>query len=147
MQPMYSVSSMSNQPIHILLKDGVFCSFLFPEAKQMLTEITKSFQESLRQQSLPKHKLRVTSMIRSKSAQKRLTKSDLPTPYGYGYTFSISHHHFFKINLVRDDIDGQILKDTFEKVLIQKRANNKIFVYSDKESSFFTITLRCPSSK
>ena len=121
--------------------------FLFPEAKDMLVEITDDFKEALKKQSLPKHKLRVTSLVRSTAAQKRLTKSDKPTPYWYGYTFSISHHHFIKINLLRDSIDGQILKDTFEKILIQKRMENKIIVHSDQDSSFFTITLRCPSAK
>ena len=121
--------------------------FLFPEAQDMLTEIAQDFQKSISKQSLPKYKLRVTSLLRSKAAQKRLTNSESPTPYWYGYTFSISHHNFIKINLARNDIDGSILKDTFEQVLIKKRAQNKILVHSDKDSSFFTITLRCPSSK
>lgn len=121
--------------------------FLFPEAKTMLSEIAQDFQDSLKQQSLPKHKLRVTSLIRSIGAQKRLTQNESPTPYWYGYTFSISHHHFIKINLLRDTIDGHLLKDTFEKILMKKQKNNKILVHSDKDSSFFTITLRCPSSK
>ena len=121
--------------------------FLFPEAQEILTEIAQDFQNSISKQSLPKYKLRVTSLIRSKMAQKRLTGNELPTPYWYGYTFSISHHNFIKINIARDDIDGKILKDTFEKVLTQKRAENKILVHSDKESTFLTITLRCPFSK
>lgn len=121
--------------------------FLFPEAQDMLTAIAQDFQDSINKQSLPKHKLRVTSLIRSKTAQKRLTNSESSTPYWYGYTFSISHHNFIKINIARDDIDGAILKEIFEQVLIKKRAQNKILVHSGKDSSFFTITLRCPSSK
>ena len=120
---------------------------LFPEAKEILSEIGEDFKTALEKQSLPKHKLRITSLIRSTAAQKKLTQSDQPTPYWYGYTFSISHRHFSKINLLRDNIDGQLLKDTFEKVLIEKRNQNKILVHSETDSSFFTITLRCPSLK
>lgn len=119
--------------------------FLFTEAHAVLEEIAQEVQDRIKRKNLPSYKIRVTSLIRSKSSQKRLTQNDLPTPYWYGYTFSVSHHNFFKVNLFRQDIDGRILKETLERVLTEKRQANKILVHSGTDSTFFTITLRCPN--
>ena len=118
--------------------------FLFSEAHTVLEEIAQDVQAAIKQKNLPKYKLRVTSLIRSSSSQKKLTQKNEATPYWYGYTFSISHHNFFKVNLFRKDIDGDILKKELEDVLFKKQQQKQILVHSGKDSTFFTITLRCP---
>jgi hypothetical protein len=117
---------------------------LYPEAADMLEVIGNDFHEILSSKNQPKYKLRITSLTRSIDSQKNLSGSDNETPFWYGYSFSVSHHNFFKTNIFRDDIDGAELKEALERTLIKLQSAKKILVSAEPEGSYFTITLRCP---
>jgi len=114
------------------------------DTKIILDEIAKNFAEELKNQNLPKHKLRITSLTRSRQSQKRISGNDLPSAHWYGHTLSISFRYYFKINLTRPDMDGNILKEILEKTLMKMHKEKKIWVTGISEGSYFTITKRCP---
>ena len=115
------------------------------DAHVLLNEIGTRFWDEVKKQDLPKHKLRITSLTRSKKSQQDISQTTLPTAHWYGYSFSISYRYFYKINILRRDMDGNILKDILEQVLNQLKKEKNILVYGDTEGSFFTITLPCPA--
>ena len=118
---------------------------LHSEAHAMLNEIGTRFWEEIKNQDLPKHKLRITSLTRSKNSQHNISHTTQPTAHWYGYSFSISYRYFYKINLLRADMDGNILKGILENILTKMREEKKILVYGETTGTYFTITLPCPS--
>lgn len=119
---------------------------LYPEAHALLNDIGNDFAKELSVRSLPKHKMRITSLTRSRASQKALTNTTEASTYWYGYSFSISHQNFYKINVFREDIDGTLLQETLEHVLTKYHEEQKIIASGNATDTFFSITLRCPTS-
>ena len=118
---------------------------LHSETHALLNEIGNRFWDEVEKQDLPKHKLRITSLTRSRQSQQDISQTTLPTTHWYGHSFSISYRYFYKINLLRRDMNGDILKNILEQVLTQIKKEKNILVYGDTEGFFFTITLPCPT--
>lgn len=119
---------------------------LYPEAHAMLNAIGNDFAKELIAKNLPKHKLRITSLTRSRESQKQLTENTISSAFWYGYSFSISHQNFYKINLFRDNIEGILLQEALVHVLKKYHEEQKILVSALPDQTFFSITLRCPAS-
>ena len=117
------------------------------ETKDTLDDLAKIFRKKVEKENIPKVKLILTSMTRSRNSQRKLLQkypeSPLEAPHLYGYTFNVSFKNYKKVNTFRSSIDGKVYKKILEDTLVELRKENKIWVTASKDSSFFMITLRC----
>jgi hypothetical protein len=154
--PKETMGELENLPFLFNIKSSNlitvgFMEYSFPalqaETKETLDDLAKRFRKKIEKENIPKVKLILTSMTRSRNSQRKLLKkypeSPLEAPHLYGYTFNVSFKNYQKVNTFRSSINGQIYKKLLEDTLIELRKDKKIWVTGAKDSSFFMITLRC----
>ena len=144
LDPSLSLEVISSNNTYSLSYMAYSAPVLHSEAHALLNEIGTRFWEEVKTQDLPKHKLRITSLTRSKNSQHNISHTTQPTAHWYGYSFSVSYRYFYKINLLRSDMNGNILKGILENILTKMREEKKILVYGDTKDAYFTVTLPCP---
>ena len=107
-------------------------ALLLPEANELLEELGREFQAELKKRNLPKHRLIVTSMTRSKESQAQLEKTNVnaasDTAHWYGTTFDITYKRYQKSPLSQQKTEGRDLKNALEKVLSDLRKSKSIVV-------------------
>ena len=92
--------------------------YLTYEASEVLKQIGKNFQDSLESKGLPKYKMVVTSVLRTKDDIKKLRASGNPnavnnSAHCYATTFDITYVRFKKMNVIRKSVSKKGLEECF----------------------------------
>ena len=121
--------------------------FLVPEAADLLEDIGRNFQDSLRNLNASLYKIKVTSVTRTvadvKSLRKRNTNSSLNSAHQYGTTFDVSWARYTKVD--EEDtlnIDRDRLKMVLAMVLRDLRRADRCYVKHERRQGCFHITAR-----
>ena len=121
--------------------------FLVPEAAELLEDIGRNFQDSLRNLNASLYKIKVTSVTRTvadvKSLRKRNTNSSLNSAHQYGTTFDVSWARYTKVD--EEDtlnIDRDRLKMVLAMVLRDLRRADRCYVKHERRQGCFHITAR-----
>ena len=121
--------------------------FLVPEAADLLEDIGRNFQDSLRTLNASLYKIKVTSVTRTvadvKSLRKRNTNSSLNSAHQYGTTFDVSWARYTKVD--EEDtlnIDRDRLKMVLAMVLRDLRRADRCYVKHERRQGCFHITAR-----
>lgn len=121
--------------------------FLVPEAADLLEDIGRNFQDSLRNLNASLYKIKVTSVTRTvadvKKLRKRNTNSSLNSAHQYGTTFDVSWARYTKVD--EEDtlnIDRDRLKMVLAMVLRDLRRADRCYVKHERRQGCFHITAR-----
>ena len=121
--------------------------YLVPEAADLLEDIGRNFQDSLRNLNASLYKIKVTSVTRTvadvKSLRKRNTNSSLNSAHQYGTTFDVSWARYTKVD--EEDtlnIDRDRLKMVLAMVLRDLRRADRCYVKHERRQGCFHITAR-----
>lgn len=121
--------------------------FLVPEAAQLLEDIGRNFQDSLRNLNASLYRLKVTSVTRTvddvKNLRRRNTNSSANSAHQYGTTFDVSWVRYTKIN-EKDtlNIDSDRLKMVLAMVLRDLRREDRCYIKHERKQGCFHITAR-----
>ncbi len=118
--------------------------YLVPEASRLLTDIGKSFKDSLKSRGGSGYKIKVTSLLRTPSTVKRLRRvnrnaTDSST-HQFATTFDISWSNFYCADSTRRINDGD-LKNLLAEVLLDKRREGRCLVKFERKTCCFHITV------
>lgn len=124
--------------------------YLVPRAERLLTEISRSFIDSLRRKGLPFYKPVVTSVLRTAQDVKRLRRvnenASERSCHQYGTTFDICYNHFLRVLDPDDPSARQVwdgkLKETLAEVLRDQRRLGTCYVRYERRQACFHITAR-----
>lgn len=123
--------------------------FLIPEAANLLEDIGRNFQDTLRNRNASLYKIKVTSVTRTRDDVKRLrkrnTNSSANSTHQYGTTFDISWVRYSKID--ENDtlnIDKDRLKMVLAMVLRDLKREERCYVKHERRQGCFHITVRSP---
>lgn len=122
--------------------------YLVPRASAVLMAIAMNFQDSLESKGLDKHKIIVTSVLRTKNDVKKLrrgnTNASLNSAHFYGTTFDISYNRFSKPLEGEEDeeIREMKLKLVLSEVLRDMRDAGLCYVKHEVKQGCFHVTAR-----
>lgn len=120
--------------------------YLVPEARSLLSDIGRTFRDSLQARGGGEYRIKVTSLLRTESSVKRLRRRNSnavnQSAHLYGTTFDISYSNFACDTLVTvprttDDLQlllGEILRDFHDQ--------ERCYVKHERKQSCFHITVR-----
>lgn len=125
--------------------------YLVPEAADLLTDIGRAFQDTLRARNASIYKIKVTSVTRTsddvRKLHKRNTNSSANSAHLYGTTFDVSWARFTKVD--EDDtlnIDKDRLKMVLAMVLRDLKKADRCYVKHERRQGCFHITARGAST-
>lgn len=119
--------------------------YLVPEAADLLHEIGRNFNDSLKARGGGAYRLKVTSVLRTAATVKSLRRRNVnaveTSTHLYGTTFDISHAQFVCDNdsLPRTQED---LKNLFAEVLSDLKRRGRCYVKYERKQACFHITVR-----
>ena len=121
--------------------------YLTNGASEVLNTIGKNFQDSLASKGLPKYKIIVTSVLRTKEDINKLRNAGNPnavknSAHCHATTYDITYARFKKQSTYRKAVPKDILKNVLGEVLRDLRKNGKCFVKHEKKQMCFHITAR-----
>ena len=117
-----------------------------PEAANLLEDIGKNFQDSLKNLNASIYKIKVTSVTRTvadvKKLRKRNTNSSLNSAHQYGTTFDVSWVRYTKID-EKDtlNIDKDRLKMVLASVLRDLRRADRCYIKHERKQGVSTLRL------
>ena len=122
--------------------------FLVPEAADLLREIGSRFNDSLQARGGGDYRLKVTSMLRSSRTIRRLRRvnhaSVDSSAHQFGTTFDISYTRFMLNRPGGVYRSQEDLKNLLAEVILQMRAEDRLYVIYESHSGCFHITNRLP---
>lgn len=119
--------------------------YLVPEAADLLHEIGRNFNDSLKARGGGAYRLKVTSVLRTAATVKSLRRRNVnaveTSTHLYGTTFDISHAQFVCDNdsLPRTQED---LKNLLAEVLLDLKRDGRCYVKYERKQACFHITAR-----
>ena len=118
--------------------------FLVPEAYQLLQDIGRGFEDSLKRRHLPPARLKVTSLLRTAASVKRLRRvnrnaTDSST-HQFATTFDISYAGYWAKDSDQPAFDPNY-RLVLAEVLYDLRAANRCMVKYERHSPCFHITV------
>lgn len=121
--------------------------FVVPEAAQLLEDMGKAFQDTLRNRNASIYKIKVTSVTRTvadvKKLRKRNTNSSANSAHQYGTTFDVSWVRFTKVDESDTlEIDKDRLKMVLAMVLRDLKEADRCYVKHERKQGCFHITAR-----
>lgn len=125
--------------------------YLIPEAKDLLDDIGRVFQDSLSSKGLNPNKLIVTSVLRTEDDVARLMKKNVNasenSTHRYGTSFDLSYWRFVKIPDLRgrpyEDVPPEYLRAVLSQVLKDFHdQGDRCFVKYEKKQNCFHITVK-----
>lgn len=125
--------------------------YLIPEAKDLLDDIGRVFQDSLSSKGLNPNKLVVTSLLRTEDDVARLMKKNVNasenSTHRYGTSFDLSYWRFVKIPDLRgrpyEDVPPEYLRAVLSQVLKDFHdQGDRCFVKYEKKQNCFHITVK-----
>ncbi len=119
--------------------------YLVPEAADLLSEIGSRFNDSLEARGGGAYRLKVTSVLRTKTGVKKLRRRNVnaveASAHQFGTTFDISYAKFIcdsvTVNRTQED-----LKNLLGEVLKAMRDERKCYVKYERKQGCFHITVR-----
>lgn len=121
--------------------------YLIPSAAQLVEDIGRNFQDSLRHLNASIYKIKVTSVTRTIEDVKKLGKRNLNasrnSAHSYGTTFDVSWARYTKVD-ERDtlNIDNERLKMVLAMVLRDLKREERCYVKHERKQGCFHITVR-----
>lgn len=124
--------------------------YLVPRAERLLTEIARSFQDSLVSKGLPMHKIQVSSVLRTEDDVRRLRRGNSNASeqscHRYGTTFDISYNYYTRVQNPDGpqlpEYSGLVLKQVLSEVLRDQRELGTCYVKHEARKPCFHITCR-----
>ena len=121
-------------------------AYLTPASAELLEEIGARFQATLKEQGLEKHRVIVTSVLRTDDDVKRLREingnASANSAHRYATTFDITYIRFDRQSLIGDCADTKQLANTLGKVLKQLRDEGRCYIKYEQNQRCFHITSR-----
>lgn len=126
--------------------------YLIPPAAELLEDIGRNFQDSLRSLNASVYKVKVTSVTRTvddvKNLKKRNSNSSQNSAHRYGTTFDVSWARYIKVDESDTlNIDNDRLKMVLAMVLRDLKRDDRCFVKHERKQGCFHITVREKKSK
>ena len=119
--------------------------YLVPEANELLTEIGRSFQDSLVMKHLPPAKIIVTSVLRTLGDVKNLGRRNINasknSAHCYGTTFDITYKRYYTMMGESMDNAGKYTA-VLGEVLRDLRKKGRCYVKFERKQACFHITVR-----
>lgn len=121
--------------------------YLVPEAADLLKDIGRNFQDSLRNLNASIYRIKVTSVTRTmedvQALKKRNTNSSTNSAHQYGTTFDVSWARYTKVD-EKDtlNIDKDHLKMVLASVLRDLHKANRCYIKHERKQGCFHITAR-----
>ncbi len=120
--------------------------FLVKEARDLLHDIGRNFQDSLKCKGLPAYSVIVSSVLRTDADVKRLSRSNVNASersvHCYGTTVDISYRRFEKHDDEGPDAREVDLKAVLAEVLRDLKAAGRCYVKYEIKQACFHITAR-----
>ena len=125
--------------------------YLIPEAKALLDDIGRVFQDSLSAKGLNPYKLVVTSLLRTEDDVARLRKGNVNasenSTHRYGTSFDLAYWRYVKIPDLRgrpyEDVPPEYLRAVLSQVLKDFHDRpNTCFVKYERQQNCFHITVK-----
>lgn len=120
--------------------------YLVKDAADLLVEIGKNFQDSLRNKHLPAYSIVVTSVLRTDDDVKKLSKRNVNASkrsvHCYGTTFDISYKRFLKHDKNSADARDVDLIAVLGEVLRDLKKSGRCYVKHEIKQACFHITAR-----
>ena len=124
--------------------------YLVPKAAILLQDIGHHFMDSLQIKQVPMHKIRVTSVLRTKEDVEKLRKRNRNATENschlYGTTFDISYTRYVTVSdpdgAQRRAVQNDTLKYVLSEVLRDLREQNRCFIKYEVKQACFHITVR-----
>lgn len=123
--------------------------YLIPQAYDLLNEIGRRFNSTLRERGGGDYRLRVTSILRTAAnvrSLRRVNKVAVDSSvHRFGTTFDISYTRFVMNHFQPPYRSAEDLKGLLAEVLLQLRSEGRCFVKYEKCTGCFHITARAKS--
>lgn len=124
--------------------------YLVPRAAILLQDIGRNFMDSLQIKQIPLHKIRVTSVMRTKEDVDKLRKRNQNATENschlYGTTFDISYTKYVTVRdpagPQRREVQDDTLKYVLSEVLRDLRVQNRCYIKYEVKQACFHITVR-----
>lgn len=124
--------------------------YLVPRAAALLQDIGRNFFDSLQVKHVPLHKIKVTSVLRTKEDVERLRRYNRNATENschlYGTTFDIGYNKYLTVSdpqgLPRREVRNDTLKFILSEVLRDLRQQNRCYVKYEVKQGCFHITTR-----
>lgn len=120
--------------------------YLVKDAADLLVEIGKNFQDSLRNKHISAHSIVVTSVLRTDDDVKKLSKRNINASqrsvHCYGTTFDISYKRFFKHDPNSEEARDVDLIAVLGEVLRDLKKSGRCYVKHEVKQACFHITAR-----
>ena len=140
-----SLMPIKNNSLYIIDTLKYSYPFLIPEAKELLSEISKLFQQKLVNTNLKGTRLVVTSVLRTTATIKRLRRRNRNairhSAHLHGTTFDITYNSFIhakKLSMA----ENESLRDVLAKTLFELRHKKKCWVTYERYQTCFHIVNR-----
>ena len=118
--------------------------FLVKEAVELLHDIGKNFQDSLKNKHLPPYSVLVSSVLRTDADVKKLAKRNINSSqrsvHCYGTTIDISYKRFVKHDDEMPDANQVHLKAVLAEVLRDLKKQGRCYVKHEVKQACFHIT-------
>lgn len=120
--------------------------YLTPAAKALLDEIGSRFQKAMSEQGLKKHRLIVTSVLRTDDDVNRLRKvngnATKNSPHRYATTFDITYVRYDRMSLKGQAASRQQMANILGEVLEGLRKEGRCYVRYERLEPCYHITSR-----
>lgn len=120
--------------------------FLVKEAVDLLTDIGRNFQDSLKNKHLPEYSVIVTSVLRTDADVKKLSRRNVNASersvHCYGTTVDITYKRFQKHDDEAPDAKEVELKGVLAEVLRDLRKAGRCYVKYEVKQACFHVTAR-----
>ena len=147
----HQLVSISGSPFFVVEKMNYSMPYLVPKAKDLLTEISLNFLDSLRSKGKKPYLPIVTSALRPTLDVKTLTRRNRNATenscHSYGTTFDITYSRYMPLTGIPTPVDSaewkrSELKLTLAEVLYDLRNEGKCYVKHEHRQPCFHITVR-----
>ena len=120
--------------------------YLVPQAAELLSEIGRSFRDSLVAHHLSPHKVIVTSVLRTGKDVKKLGRRNINasknSAHCYATTFDISYKRFHDLKEGDEEVEQIKLKLVLGEVLRDLKKQGRCYVKHEVKQACFHITAR-----
>ena len=120
--------------------------YLVPEAAQLLKDIGRTFNDSLKARGGGSYRIKVTSVLRTHSTVKRLRRVNRnasgESAHSFGTTIDISYSKFVCDSICEPKRTFEDLKNLLVEVLYDFHSKGRCYIKYERKQSCFHITVR-----
>ena len=141
---------VGSNPYFYINKLSASIPYLVPRASILLQDIGRNFFDSLQVKHVPLHKIKVTSVLRTKEDVEKLRKYNRNATENschlYGTTFDIGYNKYLTVSdpqgQPRREVRNDTLKFILSEVLRDLRNQNRCYIKYEVKQGCFHITVR-----